>query len=357
LLSRALARSLARSLTPLAPQPHPLRHLRRHPRLRRRLCRRLPPRQEVSRDADSGGGSGGGGGGARGFVSQLQHDSDARARDAAAQLDASRAALDDERARARRSHDALHAQLREAVDARDATAERLRGALAERAALAARLSAAEAEAASAQPAAALRDAHAALLDKLAALKGGGDWDFERARLDADALQLENARLRDELAAVVAFRAKQAERDAAVAGGGAGGAGDTRALASLRAQVTELRRLQYESERERSALKAQAAALEEELARTQAYMQGNMPRYEREIVGLRKQLETLAASAPPGSAGSRAPAPPSHSADESRDASEQNATRGSEATSLSSPASGGRRTPAARPDDGLNGGVR
>ncbi|KAJ1619467.1 hypothetical protein T492DRAFT_417429, partial [Pavlovales sp. CCMP2436] len=268
-------------------------------RSRRSLFATSPPLfplpQELTVDADSGEHSE-----TRAFVSELQRDFDTRAREAAAHLAASRAAVEDERQRSLRVHDALHAQLREAVLGREALGERLRLAHAQRDELGA-----------AQPARALQDSHAALLAKLGALKGEGEWDYERAKLRADEVGRENASLRRavadlraELDAVVAWRAKQAAR-------GEAPADEVRALASLRAQNGELRRLQYESECERSAMKSRLASLEEELARSAEFMQvaASVPRYQREIRSLRQQLEASAAP-PPAPPAAPPSAPPS-----------------------------------------------
>lgn len=260
-------------------------------------------------DADSGDATE-----ATAFVSELQRAHDASARDAAAQLAASRAGLLDERQRSLRVHDALHAQLREVVAQRDGFADRLRAALAERAALRDELRAADGQL---RPVLAVRESHAALLAKLGALKGEGEWDFERARLRADETARENselrraaAELRAELASVVAWRRTQAAR-------GEAPVDEMRALASLQAQNKELRRLQYESERERSALKARVYALEEEVARLGAYIEssrgaaargagsggGGAPaagEYQREIDSLRAQLEQRDGGVPPPS---------------------------------------------------------
>jgi predicted nucleic acid-binding Zn-ribbon protein len=284
---------------------HPRTHLIRSHRPTTLLARTDPPgtfsscarargKQALTLDADSLNAPTE----ARALVSELQRNFDLRSREAAAQLSASRAALDDERQRSLRIHDAFHAQLREAIADREALAQRLSTALAERGALGAELEEADDELSHGRPVAALRESHAALLDKLASLKGSGEWDYERARLHVEEVSAENATLRRtisdlrvELSSVVAWRHKQTER-------GEARYEDVRALASLRAQVAELRRLQYESERERSALKATAAGLEEELARTQAYVQTlppMVPRHQREIRALRKQIEALGGS--------------------------------------------------------------
>lgn len=122
--------------------------------------------------------------------------------------------------------------------------------------------------------------------------------------EKEALRSTIAELQAELASVVAWRSQQAA-------GGQRTAEGARALASLVAQNSELRRLQYESERERSALRSRVVMLEEELRRTSEYMLSSVPRYQREIGGLRARLEQLAAAAAATSSG-QASTPPATS---------------------------------------------